>query len=422
MGIIRFTQDVLNFVSGDHYENQYVNAPHPQLREAYLPGEPEWIQIEGKEMRTYETCAPLALVVDKKAKMKAVGKIRHWKGSKNTKEDKEMFDTPELNLLYNPNPSQSKSDFLKEFSVHRDIHGIAYLSGVFTVSKNLSQVPVSLWSLPPKLVSFETTGKLYKATTQAEMFKSIWFDKNGAGEFPIKPEDILFRPIGGATSIIKPQSPLTKVRTELSNIIAAMAYRNVILRKKGALGILSGDQRDSDGTVPMDDVEFKRIEKQYQKSYGLYSRQMQILMSTMPMKWTPMSYPTKDLMLFEEVDNNTMKIIDLYGMHADLFSFMKGSTLSESGGRMAEAERQTFQTTIIEESEDDMNALSKWLGLHKRGEYLTLDYSHVPSMHDNEELAAKVMTMKIAAFVSMLALENKVPYAQALEMAGLKED
>lgn len=408
-------------MSSENYENRYVAAPRPVIRETLFPGTEEWITIDGCEKKTYETCAPLAMVVDKKAQLKSVGVYRHWKGtSRDPKKDKELFNTPELILLNKPNPIQSKADFLKEFTVHRCIHGIAYQYGLFTVSRNISASPAAIWNVLPEFVSYETTGKFYKASTTAEMFKRIWFDRGGEGEFTIEPQDILFRSMGNATNILVPQSPLTKIRTELSNIIAAMAYRNVILRKKGAIGILSGDQRDGDGTKALDKQEFERMEKEYQRSWGLFHKQMKVLMAKYPMKWTPMTYPTKDLMLFEEVDNNLMKVIDLFQMNAELFSFIKGSTLAESGGRMLQAERSVYKNLIIPESDDDMQAMSEFLGLHKRGEYITLDYSHVEALQDNIDLASQVMERRIRAFVSMLALENKVSYDAALELAGLK--
>lgn len=416
----RIGRAALNFIGGD-IDDRYTRPPSPYIQAPFMPGQEEWIQVDGREGETYNTCAPLAIVIDKIGQMTSVGKIRHWKGNKNTKEDTELFNTPELNLFYNPNPLQSKDDFLREMSVHRNVFGVAYPFGAGFVNRGLSGTPKVIWNMQPEFVSYETTGKLYMATEFSEIFKKIWFDKGGNGEMAIDPNDILFRSVGNAINLIAPQSPLTKIRQELSNIIAAMAYRNVILRRKGAIGILSGDQRDADGTVPLDPNEFSRIEKEYQSGWGLYNRQMQILMAKYPMKWTPMTYPTKDLLLFEEVDENMGKVIDLYGAHKDLFSLGKGSTLAESGGKMVEAARQTYQTKIIPQTEDDMNAFSKWLGLHKKGEYLTLDYSHVPAMQDNDELAAKIMSLEIAAFVSLMSLEKGVNKDEAMQMCGLKE-
>lgn len=417
----RIGRAALNFISSE-IDDRYVTPPNPFLPGGFLPGQEEWVQIDGNEGATYNTCAPLAIVVDRVAQMTSVGKIRHWKGNKNTTEDKELFNTPELNLIYNPNPLQSKDDLLREFSIHRNIFGIAYQYGAGFVNRGLSGSPTFLWNMLPELVSYETSGKLYQATELSEIFKRIWFDRGGTGEFVIDPKDILFRSVGNATNILAPQSPLTKVRQELSNIIASMAYRNVILRKKGAIGMLSGDSKDADGgTAPMNLKEFEKMEKEYQSGYGLYSKQMQVLMSRYPMKWTPMTYETSKLELFREVDENMCKIIDLYGAHKDLFSIAKGSTLAETGGKMIEAERQVYQNKIIPQTEDDMNALSKWLGLHKKGEYLTLDYSHVPAMQDNEEVAANIMSLEVAAFVSLMSLEKGISKEEALDMCNLKD-
>ena len=39
-----------------------------------------------------------------------------------------------------------------------------------------------------------------------------------------------------------------------------------------------------------------------------------LVMTEADVNWTPMSYPTKDLMLFEELTEDKMAIIDAYGL------------------------------------------------------------------------------------------------------------
>ena len=44
--------------------------------------------------------------------------------------------------------------------------------------------------------------------------------------------------------------------------------------------------------------------------------------------WQPMSYPTKDLMLFEELNADKIALIDAYGLNVNLFSSERGTTFS----------------------------------------------------------------------------------------------
>lgn len=398
-------------------DDRFVTPPNFSINPLYSPGDEEWITIDGRERNVYETTSPLAIVVDRRAQMKSVGVYRHWKGNKNTTEDTELFDTPELKLLYKPNPLQSKDDFIKEMSINKDIMGVNYTFG--NKGSRLNTVPKLLHNIQPELLDIKVKSNIWYAETMEEIFED--FKVRGTG-ISFAPFEILRRSLPNPKNPLQPNSPLSKIRQELTNIRFAMAYRNVILGKKGAIGMLSGDAKDGDGgTAPFNLKEFEKIQNEYQRGYGLNSSQMKILMTRYPMKWQPMTYPTKDLMLFEEVDSNMMKVIDLYGMNQNLFSFQKGATISDSGTKMFEAERQAYQNTIIPECEDDMNAMSEWFGLHKKNEYLTLDFSHVPALHQDEELASKIMAARVAAFVSMIALENKVTFERALEIAGLKE-
>lgn len=414
--LTRLAANLLADGSGD-IDNRYVTAPNFSINPLYNPGDEQLEVIDGREREIYETTAPLAVVIDRKAQMKSVGVYRHWKGNKNTKEDTELFDTPALNLLYNPNPLQSKDDFIKEMSINKDVMGVNYTFGA--KGSRLNPVPNMIHNIQPELLQIKTKSNFWYAETMEDIFESFRVTGTNISFLPF---EILRRALPNPKNPLIPSSPLKKIRQEISNIRFAMAYRNVILCRKGAMGMLSGDSKDADGgTAPMNLKEFEKMEKEYQRGYGLYAKQMQILMSRYPMKWQPMTYETSKLELFREVDDNMRKVIDLFHLNENLFSFSKGATVSDSGTKMFEAERQAYQNTIIPECEDDMNALSKWLGLHERGEYLTLDFSHVPAMHDDEELASNIMSTRVAAFVSMIGLENGVSREEALQIAGLKD-
>jgi hypothetical protein len=134
--------------------------------------------------------------------------------------------------------------------------------------------------------------------------------------------------------------------------------------------------------------------------YGVGDKQSSVIITDASLNWTPMSYPTKDLMLFEEIDNNKRIIIDAYGLNENIFSRMQGSTYEN----MREGEKIAYQDTIIPEAEDYARGLSEFLGLTQKGEWLELCYDHLPILQEDEGKKAEVMTKKAAAISSLSAI------------------
>jgi len=153
------------------------------------------------------------------------------------------------------------------------------------------------------------------------------------------------------------------------------------MNKKGALGMLSNSSKDDVGGMPLDKKERERLEKAYQRQYGIDDDQMQVLMTNASLNWQAMSYPTKDLMLFEEVDADFRNIIDAYGLNDNIFSKEKGSTFEN----LAEGLKQAYQSTIIPESEELSLNRTRLFGLQERGEFVKLDYDHIPVLQANKK-------------------------------------
>ena len=101
--------------------------------------------------------------------------------------------------------------------------------------------------------------------------------------------------------------------------------------------------------------------------------QQKVLVTQSGVKWTPMSYPTKDLMLFEETEDDLQQIIDIYGMSRDIFSNTKGATFENQ----EMAIRGTYENTIIPEAKSFLRGLSQFLGLLDRGKILVPSYEHL---------------------------------------------
>lgn len=112
-----------------------------------------------------------------------------------------------------------------------------------------------------------------------------------------------------------------------------------------------------------------------------------LMITEADVSWTPMSYPTKDLQLFEELTEDKMAIIDAYGLSYYLFSQSKGATYSN----VKEGMRMTYQDTIIPETKQLYATMSHQLGLVDEGLYIKPDFSHIAVLQDDKTSEANMV-------------------------------
>jgi hypothetical protein len=113
-----------------------------------------------------------------------------------------------------------------------------------------------------------------------------------------------------------------------------------------------------------------------------------------------MTFPTKDLMLFEEINDDFLTIIDAYGLNANIFSRQTGSTYEN----LSEGIKQAYQSTIIPEAEELAMNRSQLFNLISKGEWLELDYSHIAVLQENEREKAEVLEKKANAMKTLSEL------------------
>jgi hypothetical protein len=143
----------------------------------------------------------------------------------------------------------------------------------------------------------------------------------------------------------------------------------VLLENIGAIGILSAVNSDLGGALPMSPEEREQIQRDW------YNRSKdELIISESDVKWTPMSFPTKDLMLFDELKADKLAIIDAFGLNYYIFSNESGSTYSN----VNYGERLCYTSTIIPESNRIYDNITEQLGLEKEGLRLTADFEHLP--------------------------------------------
>jgi phage portal protein BeeE len=219
------------------------------------------------------------------------------------------------------------------------------------------------------------------------------YDNGDSEKLDLK--DVIYINTSDGVNLINPSSRIASLRYPLSNIKATYNKRNVLLENIGAIGILSANNSDIGGSLPLTPEEKEQIRKDWFRR-----SKDEIIITESAVNWQPMSYPTKDLLLFEELTADKMAIIDIYGLNANLFSSEKGSTFSN----VRDSIRMVYQDTIIPETQSIYNSIMDKLGLTAEGYTLQAEFNHLPIMQPDEEKSAQTAKLRAEALEKLQAL------------------
>jgi HK97 family phage portal protein len=357
MGLISFIGEKL--FGGNRLFNNYILGQKGSI----------WIDTS-KPRQLYDEIPQLQTVINKDCSMFSNMDLWHV-----NKEGERIENSPIEALLHQPNVMQSMNEFLYQYMLQYNLYGNA-----FTYKNQASKLkpPVALWNVSACYMQPISTGKVFEQTKKDEIISGYEYKESGRTR-TFKTEEILWTKRNDPDNPIVGCSLIHSLKFPLSNAKAAYEYRNVILTEKGAIGILSNESRDSMGAMPLKPDEKKKIEQQYRGDYGVSEGQARILITEASLKWQPMTYPTKDLLLFEEVDAAMITIADAFGHNINIYS-SKNATFENVKNSII----QTYQDAIFPKADAFSQAVSKFLNL-PNGERLIANYDHLEIMKENRQ-------------------------------------
>jgi hypothetical protein len=205
------------------------------------------------------------------------------------------------------------------------------------------------------------------------------------------PEDVIYLTEPDGINLFNTKSKIDSLRYPLSNLKKQYEKRNVLLANLFSLGILSSDNKDGISAMPLEPKDIKQIREDLKERHS-----GEIVVTDKPLKFDPMTFPTKDLMLFEEMTADKIAIIDEYGLNQHMFGQGeggKGSTFSN----VEMGERQAYNSTIIPDTQIMYDEFTKQLGLDKQGLYLVPDFSHISVLKADEKKDAESLLKRAEA-------------------------
>ena len=357
--------------------NRFINQVSGRLPYAtQIWGKKEAVWVDTNDSwRLFIEIPELRAVIDKRASMMASNYACLYDRDGNKVENHWVMD-----LIKNPNAVQSWSDVVYSLSVQDALYSNAFAY----CPKRSFDIRNLMVPLPANKVKINLSGKKLQAMDTDDLITNFKFQYDDDSVETINWDDMIYLTTDDGMNLVKPISRVDSLRYPLSNIKAQYHKRNVLLENIGAIGILSTNNNDMGGAIPLTPEEKKTIQQDW------FNRSKDELMITeSSVDWKPMSYPTKDLLLFEELTADKIAIIDTFGLNMNLFSSDRGATFSN----VRDSIRMVYTDTIIPETQSMYDSMMKQWGLD--GDYyLKAEFNHLPVLQVDEESRANVQKTK----------------------------
>jgi hypothetical protein len=371
------------------------------------------LNCEDDYRKAYLACAPLKAVVNRRAQMFVNGKTTIV-NAKDKKLATGKYAEGLQRLLDRPNILQTGKQFKAQQNIYIDLFGYCPVLKVTPVG--MPKVITAMWNLPPWLFDIEFTGNWYNQTEKKGIYKQFFL--NWAGEKRTLDMDAVFLILDNSIgtdndgNLLMPDSRVKGLEYDVSNEIAAKAAGNTLISKKGAIGILSNDAGSGQYAPLKVGPEKEKIQQDFRR-YGLTGQEWQVIITDASLKWQSMSFPVKDLMLFETLTASTANICDGMGMYVYLMSSKQGEGTTFTN--LNEAKKSQYQDFTIPDDEARSEQLSENLISRDEGVYLNVDYSHVECLQESAKSKADALNSINTAYDTLYknGLTNRNAWATA---------
>jgi hypothetical protein len=287
-------------------------------------------------------------------------------------------------FMRSPNPLQTGRVFRHQLYSYIQAYNFCPVLILPKIGFDVS--PPEMWVIPPHLCEIKINSKYLFCNNVMDMIDSIHLKYNKTKTELSKEYVTIFTGMGmSLENLVHPDSNLKPLKYPITNIIRNLEARGVIAANRGAAGILTNVGNDPIGRKSITRDEREALQKDY-SLYGLREGQKQLIITNASLNFQQIGLNIRDMMLLEMEQADVTTIADAFHYPSVLLPKDKGTTYSNQIG----AERKFYQNTIIPESLHFIEQLNKRLKTEEIGIKIELDYTHLPSMQEDEKLKAQV--------------------------------
>lgn len=365
--------------------------------------QPLWMGLQTAFMqkRAYECCYPLAAVVDKLAEMDTNGivKIIRAKGKGKDNEATSPWATSMRELMAQPNPLQSWEQFRGQQLVYKRLFGYCPVlpiipSGFEVLGNGYASCMINI---PPWCFEAVGTGKLLFQTKLADIVKEYRVTVLGKS-FTLKPEQIFILEDSfmqdETKNFLLPKSRLVGLDFAISNICAAMEADNVLLRRAGPVGLLSGAGKDGMGTALPMTPEQKEEAQQDLSNYGITWAQFQFMISRNPLSLQTIGFNAKQMGTKETVIAGEKAICHRFSFPYTLYEETEATYANGSNAALS-----VYQDNVCPNNTKDLSKYNKHFDSAANGAQIVCTYDHLSVFQEDEnekQTAAKAQVDSLA--------------------------
>jgi hypothetical protein len=285
--------------------------------------------------------------------------------------------------LSKPNAIQNWSQFEAQNYIYQQISGYCVVLPIKPVGfPNIKAT--ALWNLPPWMVEIrEKVGvNLLTVKSVKDLIESVHVVFSGKRSSLNLDDIYIFKDFTpGLSSIVIPDSRVRALAQPISNIIGALESRGVLIDKRGPSYVISSNKSDASGDLPLTPGEKEKVEEEF-KQYGLRRKQVQAIITSANINLQTVGFSTRDLMLFEEIEDDVMRLCDSYNYPFRLLSSQKSNSL---GGSDVQAYKALlYDDAIIPEACSIYQQWDQFFELAKYGLILNKDFSHVSALQGDK--------------------------------------
>ena len=311
-------------------------------------------------------------------------------------EEEEIDTTHRLNaILSAPNKMQTWKQLLYMVYTYKIIVGGAFLFPGFGINRKPSNLSY-LAAIDFIDLHKETNPNALAIANPDldELINHIDFNFKYSPSVRFKPSELMWVK-DRFVSYIDDHSRINSLIKNLENIYKVLVARGVLIDKRGGIGMIAGNQKDSGMSVPLPRKEKAKLEKVV-NDHNLGAGGKSIMVTDVPLRYTPFVFPTRELMLFEEIEDDFNTICDRMGIARELFD----AQTTFANKRMAET--STYINTIIPAWTDFFNLLNKTLSTSVEKIKIIPAFEHVEALQRNEIEKNTAMQTKSTVLLSEL--------------------
>lgn len=333
-------------------------------------------------LKAYEYCPPFSAIINRMAQAYINGKT--WVMNTQGKEATSADAVKLRKLFTKPNPLMSWKQFEAQQQIYIDLYGYCLLLPIipFGFEQFGPIEATSIWNIPPIMFDVKETNKLFYQTDMKGIIQSIKMTYKGNNTLLDINNLYIFKDfVPSCHTLVFPESRVKALQKPIANIIGAYAARKKLINYRGAQGIFTQEPgRGNWVNIPVTPKQKEDLQRDFRR-YGIREDQWTYIMTEAAMKWQPIGLPTRDLMLFEEIQDDIMRICDAYGYPSPLINSEKGPAVANT----KEYKAQLYQDAIIPKADNNYEQWNIVFRTAERNLKIQKDYSHIPVLQEDEK-------------------------------------